>query len=233
MAPAVDVVSDSAGTFTDDTSWSHAAAASGVIGVCVGIVAIPGGGSGLADQIKGVTYGGSAMSEATGSPNVTDTGTEDFVVHKFYLTSSVPQGTQTVAIDASATTMTKCAWAMTVTGTGTGEVDAVLTTQASTGEMTGTLATTASTATAIGMVMAAGPDVTGWTAGSGWTLDNAEVDFGGQTAAFQSRTAAGGNVTTDSNYPGPGTEEWKLFALAIREAAASNITWTVPAPIGF
>jgi hypothetical protein len=55
--------------------------------------------SGSADQVSGVTYGGVAMSEISGSPNIpNDSGTDSHFLHAFFLGSGIPTGAQTVAV---------------------------------------------------------------------------------------------------------------------------------------
>lgn len=57
---------------------------------------------GTTDQITGVTYGGVAMTEMTGSPHVLATG-ETNVLYGYFLGSSVPSGTQSVVVTTNGT----------------------------------------------------------------------------------------------------------------------------------
>ncbi len=88
-------------------SWTHTP-----VGTprCV-IVFIPQ--DGTTDEISGVTYGGTAMTEMTGSPNLLTTG-EGGGVHGFFLGASVPTGAQTVAATGDAGAI-KWGYAITLT----------------------------------------------------------------------------------------------------------------------
>jgi hypothetical protein len=57
----------------------------------------------LADRVSDPTYGGVACTEVTLSP-LTNDGTDNHVIHAFFLGSSIPTGAQTVAYTASAGT---------------------------------------------------------------------------------------------------------------------------------
>jgi hypothetical protein len=71
-------------------------------------------------DVTGVTYGGSAMAQVTGSP-VTQTTGEVGEIHGFFLGSSVPTGAQTVEVTVSGA-IDRGAVAYTVTGAGDTEV---------------------------------------------------------------------------------------------------------------
>lgn len=55
-----------------------------------------------ADHIAGITYGGDAMTEVSGSPNILATG-ETGIVYCYFLGTSIPTGTQSVSVDTTAT----------------------------------------------------------------------------------------------------------------------------------
>lgn len=58
------------------------------------------------DEISGVTYGGVAMTEVTGSPNAKATG-QVGTVYAYFLGASIPPGAQDIVCTASGTTGTK------------------------------------------------------------------------------------------------------------------------------
>jgi len=95
---------------TGNLSWTHAGSASAT-GALVFVTQY----GTNADQVSGVTYGGTSMSEVTGSP-VCDS-TEPACVHGFYLVTSLPAGSQTVAVTVSGAD-SKSAVAITVTANG-------------------------------------------------------------------------------------------------------------------
>jgi hypothetical protein len=55
------------------------------------------------DQVVSCTYGGDAMTEVTGSPNA-KAAAEAFIIHAFFLGTSIPTGAQDVSCDVSNTT---------------------------------------------------------------------------------------------------------------------------------
>lgn len=55
-----------------------------------------------ADHIAGITYGGDAMTEVSGSPNILATG-ETGITYCYFLGTSIPTGAQSVAVDTTAT----------------------------------------------------------------------------------------------------------------------------------
>jgi hypothetical protein len=114
VAVAYDAFSSSAGG-TGTQSWTHTPVGT-PRGVIVFVVMFNG-----VDEISTVTYGGTSMTEVTGSPNLL-TGGEAGGVHCFYLGSSIPTGAQTVVATASATTGAKAAFAISLTGSDNTEV---------------------------------------------------------------------------------------------------------------
>lgn len=85
------------GLGTGDRNWNHTPSGTprGVLVIIVDGV--------TTDQVVGVTYGGSAMTEVSGSPNVLSGG-EGGAVHVFWKGSSIATGTQAVAVDRGDTT---------------------------------------------------------------------------------------------------------------------------------
>ena len=92
---AFDAFSNAAGSSSGgrvDLSWTHTP-----VGIPKGVVVLIANENTVADAVAGVTYGGVAMSELSGSPfSGTLGGEENCVLHGFVLTSSVPTGAQTV-----------------------------------------------------------------------------------------------------------------------------------------
>ena len=113
MAVAFDAFSNgTAGT--GDISWTHTP-----VGTPRGVIVMVLGVSGT-DGVSGVTYGGVAMTEVTGSPNL-KTSLELAGVYVYFLGSSIPTGAQTVAM-TSANVHLKSISAITLTGAADTEV---------------------------------------------------------------------------------------------------------------
>lgn len=107
MTVAYDAVSN-ATEGTGNLSWTHTPVGTPA-GVIVFVTQIAGG-----DEVTGVTYGGVAMTEVTGSPNLKATG-EPGAVYGYFLGSSIPTGAQTVTVTVDATGTNKAAVAITIT----------------------------------------------------------------------------------------------------------------------
>lgn len=108
MAIAFDAESSSA-TGTGTLSWTHTP-----VGTPRGVLVFVEQTDGLGDEVTGVTYGGVAMTEIAGSPNLHTTG-ERGGVHAFLLGASVPTGARTVVVSVDATGSKKVATALSVT----------------------------------------------------------------------------------------------------------------------
>ena len=93
---------------TGDISWTHTP-----VGTPRAVIVFIAGIAG-ADEVSGVTYGGVAMTEMTGSPNTKITG-ETGAVYGYFLGSSIPTGAQTVAMTSTAANLKSIA-AITLTG---------------------------------------------------------------------------------------------------------------------
>jgi len=93
---------------TGDLTWTHSPAKAPA-GVLVGVAGPEG-----ADYVVGVTYGGVAMVEVTGSPLI-KTAAEAGTVHLFFLGSGVPTGNQTIVVDTNNTAVTRQGMCITVT----------------------------------------------------------------------------------------------------------------------
>src|SRR3990167_4544585 len=96
MTVAYDATSATTAAGTGALTWSHTPA-----GTPKGIlVFIAQDASGGADQVTGVTYGGSAMTEVTGSPVLHSSG-EPGAAYAYFLGSSVPTGVHQVVVSVS------------------------------------------------------------------------------------------------------------------------------------
>jgi hypothetical protein len=104
----LDATSSSTGT-TAGPSWTHTPSGT-PNGVLVFIVQLSDG-----DDISGVTYGGVAMEEVSGSPVIR---TADGAVYAYFLGSGVPSGAQTVTATVNGLSKTKYGVAISVRTTG-------------------------------------------------------------------------------------------------------------------
>jgi hypothetical protein len=103
-------------TFTDDASFNHTP-----VGTPKAVIVWITQTSSGADRIAGVTYGGVAMTEVSGSP-VLQTGGEFGAVYCYFLGSSIPTGTQSVSIDTTTTTNNFKACCITLTASADTEI---------------------------------------------------------------------------------------------------------------
>src|SRR3990167_3738972 len=118
MTVAYDATSATTAAGTGTLTWSHTPA-----GTPKGIIVyVMQNASGGADQVTGVTYGGSAMSEISGSP-VFHSGGEPGAVYGYFLGSSVPTGVHQVVVSVSGATSKRGA-AYSVTAVGNTQVQA-------------------------------------------------------------------------------------------------------------
>lgn len=179
-AVAYDATSESALTATDlDASWTHTPVGTprGVALYCISIA--------NDDAIGGVTYGGVAMTEVTGSP-IVKTSTEIIQVHAYFLGSGIPTGAQTIVADGiggGADDYICRAFSVTADdNTALAAVDATINSSSVTNPSI-TLALGGKTSfVSIGFMSGQGV-VTGTTPFSGWTSVS-ETDFGAQVGGF-------------------------------------------------
>lgn len=125
MPLGIDHFSHSGAADDGNPSWSHAGGASPK-GVLVFVIV----GDDTTPRISGVTYGGLALTEVSGSPQVRSGDGRDLMVSAYFLGQNVPSGTQTVAVTGSSPDF-KHAACFTLTADGD---TAVVTTGASTGD---------------------------------------------------------------------------------------------------
>jgi hypothetical protein len=212
MAVAFDAFSNgTAGT--GDISWTHTP-----VGTPRGVIVIVLGVSGT-DGVSGVTYGGSAMTEVTGSPNL-KASTELAGVYVYFLGTSIPTGAQTVAM-TSANVHLKSISAITLTADADTEVvdsDATINSD-SAADPSVTLSLGGRTAfAAIGLV--SGQDaVTGITPLTDWT-SRLEQDAGAVTVGHYTYDTIG---STDVTAGWTQTaEDATAIALAVSEVAGGG-----------
>lgn len=120
-APAYDAKGASA-VGTGNLTWTHTP-----VGTPRGILVFVIQDASGADQVSGVTYGGTAMTEVTGSPNLKATG-EAMSVYAYFLGSSIPTGPQEIVATVSGAA-TKRGMSISVTSgadTQINDVDATL-----------------------------------------------------------------------------------------------------------
>lgn len=101
---------------TDDSSWTHTPVGTPTR-VLVYVI-----GPSASSFLNGVTYGGNSLAHVTGSPLI-KASTEVGQVHLLELTSSVPSGAQTVAVDVTSGAFPYSAGCITLTGTGLTNAD--------------------------------------------------------------------------------------------------------------
>ena len=166
------------------------------------------------DEITSVTADGAAMTEVTDSPALNTTG-EDGGTHCFFLGSSIPTGTLTIAVTTSGTATTKIAGAITLTaGADTEVVDTASVISNADDNPATTLALGGATCfCAIGAWSGIG---TGTTPFTDWT-EKLDHDFGNQTGTIKTYDIVG---TTDvtAGYTA-GSDDVAMIAIAVKESA--------------
>ena len=120
MAIAFDAGSQPTASTNDPLTWTHTPVGT-PRGVFVAVWSV----ADSTDTVNGVTYGGVAMSEVTGSRQlVNEAGSnDDCSMHLFFLGASIPTGPQTVSVDMTGTSFTHHARCATVTAAGDTEIE--------------------------------------------------------------------------------------------------------------
>ncbi|HYI79995.1 MAG TPA: hypothetical protein VEW67_03970 [Thermoleophilaceae bacterium] len=222
MAIAHDASTD-LGSGTGDLSATHTrGSAVGGTGAVVRVVQ----NTNATDQVDGVTYGGVPMVEVLGSPFLHPTGSEDGAIYIYFL-ADPPAGAQTVLVDTNSTGSSRTARVDTVVSDVAGSkiaIEDIAWLDQSTGANP---ALVMNTGTSVGTLTYAalhsGQDAVGSiAAGSGMT-EQAEFDFGSQTASFIRSTSvdAGGGFTAGWTVT---TEEAGAAAVALREVVPSGLS---------
>ncbi|HUU44171.1 MAG TPA: hypothetical protein VM118_00435, partial [Acidobacteriota bacterium] len=210
--------SESTGTFTTTTSWTHTPVGGGAApeGVIVFIVV----NNSVADDCTTVTYGGTGMAEVALSPNISNQG-EDSVTYGYFLGATVPTGAQTVAVTCTGT-FTKKAYATSVEAT-EGDMTVVDTTAAE-----GVTANPSDTLSLGGVVSYC---AMGWFSGvantgsvnpaTDWN-SSYELDEGSQMVGMYTYSIiASSDVTFGLSQ---GNDEYNILGVCIREPAAAGGT---------
>lgn len=203
---------------TGDRNWNHTP-----VGTPRGVIVfvLLGTNSLGADAVVGVTYGGSAMTEVSGSP-VVKTTTEAMQVHCFVLLSSIPTGVQAVAVDVNAGLSEPWqAGAITVTaGADTEVIDSDGTINSSTSTDPSVTLSLGGRTCFCAIGFSSGQNaVTGITPLTGWT-SRLEDDFGGQTdAVYTYDTVSTADVTAGWTQA---SEDAVAIAIAISEVAGGT-----------
>lgn len=179
------------------------------------------------DNVVGVTYGGTAMTEVTGSPRTHSAGADDSVIHFFFL-DNVASGAQTVAVDVvtpAATTYRAGVVTVTTNG-GAAEVDTTAGGDSGAGTDNGgtvTLATTASRDTVCVWCWHSGENAV--TSTSVDQTELGEYDYGTQVSGHARADGAGGNV---SNTLTISADSWHMMGVALGSQdppAATGTGW--------
>lgn len=157
---------------TGNLSYTHTP-----VGTPKGIVVMVSQIGSKADQVSSVTYGGVAMTEVAGSPNILATGEVD-VVYTYFLGSSIPTGAQTVSVTVSgAANKLANSYSLTaLTDTEIVDVDATINSAAQENPSV-TLSLGGRTSWASINLLSGQNDITGITPLAGWT-SNGETDGG-------------------------------------------------------
>ena len=202
------------GTGIADPSWTHTPS-----GTPRGaVVLVVHNGAGLNDEVSGVTYGGTAMTEVLNSPVLHATGAEDGVLYAYFLGSAVPTGAQTVVVTRvnSVNPVMACAC---VTVTSDAPVTSVYPAAVlDSGDATNpsvVVGTDVGVETAVVGALHTGTAAVGSVAPGADYSDIFEHDYGNQVVSFirRSASASGGNVTVDWT---AAAEEAGVIAVAIR-----------------
>lgn len=215
MAVAIDALSN-ATPATGNLSWTHTP-----VGTPKGVVVRVMQNGDSANYTTGVTYGGVALTQITGSPQTKTTG-EFGVVSTWLLGSGVPTGAQTVAITVSDTVTSKSATCTTLTAAANIELNASV---ALTGDAVANPSTTLGLGGISSLVMlhchSGQAAVTGCTPLAGWTSQY-EFDAGSaQSIHYSYDTVGTADVTVGFTQT---ADDVIMLAVAYKEAAASGPT---------
>src|SRR3972149_4187016 len=192
---------------TTDRNWTHAPTDGATPqGVLVLVSSTAG-----TDEVVSVTYNSVAVNEIALSP-VLLAGGEAGSVHGFFLGSGLPAGTQTIAVDAGASSWGAQAYSVFADG------DTII-------EETSTSSSTATTAPGATLTIShdsfvagglySGENNPGSTAGAGLTVNDRTLDFGTDTGAF---THGDSIKTTDFSFVWPqASNDGITLVVAIRQ----------------
>jgi hypothetical protein len=215
IEPTVNFALDAVGNATGSSSggrapltWTHTP-----VSVPIGCLVFVGNEATSGDLIAGVTYGGVALTEATGSPLLANMGGEgNSEITAWWKSGGLPTGAQTVSVDN--TDNTAACNGVSITFKGPNGVAVEDTTTANTAGADPTIAlTVANESFCVGMVISGQDTTAGVAVGSGMT-QILEVDVGGQVWNFAYKTAlVSSNTSLDWTAT---TEDYAAFAVAIK-----------------
>lgn len=215
-AVAFDAWSNAASAFTNDAGgqWTHTPVGTPAAVGCWVVVR-----AATTDTIIGMTYGGTAMTEVSGSPVIHDFPNDDGVVHAFTLLASIPTGPQTVAVDVNSTDFAM-AGCLTLTASTTVEiVDVDATINADVENPSVTLSLSGRTSFAAIGFHSGQDQPTGIAPLTDWT-NRLEHDFGTGNAGFYTYNTIGtADVTAGWTQT---TEDAAAIAIAFSEVAAGG-----------
>jgi len=217
---------EASGSHAGDWSWTHTP-----VGTPRGVtVAIVQNGSGFADDVTGVTYGGTAMTRVRRDAR---TDTEQGATYLYFLGESIPTGAQTVAITAG--TVPKAAGCVTTTAAADTEVDShngadlgIVANPSVTVTHTGTLAGWFGMAAHFsGRPAPPSPGSSGIQSGITYAFG---TDMGAASAMFYYRTAPADAASSTYGYDTLASEDQLISAVVIKEAAG-GVTGTLDATL--
>lgn len=216
MAIAFDAISNASIADTGDpVTFTHTPA-----GTPRGVFVFVTRNSNVADDVVGVTYGGVAMTEVPLSPISDDQagGSNDSIVHGFFLGSGIPTGAQTVSIDMSASGVAHWAACVSVTADGDTAIEDTSVSNDPTDPSTCTL-TTSVTTFCMGCIDSAAAAAGNTNPSAGMT-ERYEADTGDNifnVAHLTANPGAGSPVLSWVN-----GDPCSILGIAIKELASQN-----------
>jgi hypothetical protein len=217
MGIAFDAYSAAAANSSTTQSWTHTPVGTPK----AAIIVLAATNRSTAQPILGVTYGGISATEITGSPRLHTAGADDSAIHVF-LANGIPSGAQTVeiTIDTGGTSYRGGCVTVTTDGGGSVELDSSAGNDSGAGTNNGgavTIATTASRDTVCVYVFHSGEAAVGSISTDGTNLG--EYDYGNQTASYDRKDGAGGNVACTLTIS---SDTWQGFGAAFGEAVSKS-----------
>lgn len=215
MAVAYDAASN-VGTEAQSPSWTHTPTGTprGVI-VWVDTEFVS------TDQVTSVTYGGTSMTEVTGSPLLKSSG-EVAATHCFFLGTSVPTGAQTVSV--TGTGQNKWGRCITVTADADTEIQDTDTDQSDSATASAVALTLGGNSSFVAAGGVSGQPVVGSVSpATGWTSRD-EYDFGGHVAiCYTKDTVGSSDVSEDAATHDPNPDDdWNIISLAVTESGGGG-----------
>lgn len=204
-APAFDAYSNNGALVAGDVSYTHTPIGT-PRGVVVYVISAQG-----SDNVTGVTYGGVAMTEVTGSPN--SNATLPATVYAYFLGSGIPTGAQTVLVSTTGS-VNKSAHTITITASADTELVNAATINVDSQANPSVSVSLTGRTSFVSIGIASGQNaVNGITPLTNWTARN-EADIGAQTTAIYTYDIIGATDVT------AGWTQTADVALAITSAVA-------------